>query len=263
MNTVKLILTDLDDTLLTDEKVISRRSIEAFEACRKAGIETGFATARSEVPVAPYVKVLRPRVQVLNSGGLVLVDGKVISKTMLTAEATSGLLGRIAQLDGVTDICVETDEGYYCNQKDIFKFGSDYSHSRFNAFKEPFLLESYKLTIHMEGNEDALFALAGEYEECQSFSYAAQGWCCIQPKGVSKGNGARIAADYLGIPLSEVAAFGDDVTDLELLRDAGIGVAMENAIPSVADAAAYHTLSNQADGVAYFIENHILRKQSC
>ena len=43
---------------------------------------------------------------------------------------------------------------------------------------------------------------------------------------------------------------------------AGVGVAMENAIPAVAKAAAYHTLSNQADGVAYFIENHILQRQS-
>lgn len=261
MNTVKMILTDLDDTLLTDEKQISPRSREVFAICQEAGIVTGFATARSEIPAAPYAKVLRPRVQVLNSGGLVIVDEELVSRTLLPSAVTAELLLQIQELETVTDICVETTGAYYCNQKDIFRFGTDYSHSSFCDFSEPFQKEAYKITLSTKDSE-AVFAIAGKYEECHSFSYAAPGWCCIQPKGVSKGNGAKLAADYLGIPLSNVAAFGDDVTDIDLLRSAGVGVAMENAIPAVAKAAAYHTLSNQADGVAYFIENHILQRQS-
>ncbi|HOO28442.1 MAG TPA: HAD family hydrolase [Lachnospiraceae bacterium] len=257
MKEVKLLLTDLDDTLLTDEKQITKRTLKAFADLKKSGILTGIATARSEIPAAPYVSALKPEVLILNSGGLVIVNGKTVSKTLLNGKVTAQVLSLVCREDSVMDICAETEDGYYCNQKDIFKFGADYSHAKFHDFIKPFEKEIYKLTIHSKSPEN-LQAITEQFPECRFFCYAASGWCCIQPEGVCKGKGAEIAAAHLGIPFSRVAAFGDDITDLELLRDAGCGVAMANAIPVIEKAARYHTGSNEEDGVAQFIEDYIL-----
>ncbi len=258
MHEIKMILTDLDDTLLTDDKQISERNRSILTECVKAGIKIGFATARSEIPASPYIDILKPKVLILNSGGLVIVDEKVIKRQLLSEETVASLLSELIMESSIQDICVEAQDGYYCNQKDIFKFGSDYSHSAFCDFKSPFRKQAYKLTIQTT-NTDALFSIAEKYPECQAYSYAASGWCCILPTGVCKGEGVKLVAEYLNIPLAQVVAFGDDITDLEMLRDAGIGVAMENAIPIIAQTAAYHTLSNESDGVADFIEKNILR----
>ena len=61
-----------------------------------------------------------------------------------------------------------------------------------------------------------------------------------------------------GIPREEIMAFGDGNNDLKMLKEVGTGVAMENAIPSVKEAADYVTLSNDEEGVAKFIEKYML-----
>ena len=62
----------------------------------------------------------------------------------------------------------------------------------------------------------------------------------------------------LNIPLDKVAAFGDDLNDLEMLRVCGSGVAVANAVQNVKEAADYVTLSNDQDGVAVWLERNLI-----
>ena len=62
---------------------------------------------------------------------------------------------------------------------------------------------------------------------------------------------------HLGLDLSEVVAFGDDYNDLEMLQEAGCGVAMANAVGEISASADQHTLSNEDDGVAWWLEKHL------
>jgi hypothetical protein len=65
-------------------------------------------------------------------------------------------------------------------------------------------------------------------------------------------------ADTLGIKPEEVMTLGDQENDIAMIEYAGMGVAMENAIPSVKDVANFVTKSNLEDGVAYAIEKFVL-----
>lgn len=67
-------------------------------------------------------------------------------------------------------------------------------------------------------------------------------------------------AKDLGIQQAEVMAIGDEENDLPMIQYAGIGVAMDNAVPIVKEAATIVTASNEADGVALAIENYVLNK---
>jgi hydroxymethylpyrimidine pyrophosphatase-like HAD family hydrolase len=66
-------------------------------------------------------------------------------------------------------------------------------------------------------------------------------------------------AQDLGIKQEEVMAIGDEENDLPMIRYAGIGVAMANAVPIIKEAADVVTLSNQEDGVAAVIEEYVLK----
>jgi len=68
-----------------------------------------------------------------------------------------------------------------------------------------------------------------------------------------KGNALKLLCAHAGIDISQTAAFGDGGNDITLIREAGLGVAMSNAIPELKAAANYITLSNEEDGVAYVI----------
>ena len=76
--------------------------------------------------------------------------------------------------------------------------------------------------------------------------------------GVNKGKAMIELGKVLGIPREEIMAFGDGNNDLKMLKEVGTGVAMENAIPSLKEAADYVTLSNDEEGVAKFIEKYVL-----
>lgn len=72
----------------------------------------------------------------------------------------------------------------------------------------------------------------------------------VTPKGANKANGCIMLMDYLGIEHRNSIAFGDNFNDIEMLRMAGIGIAVENAHPQVKENASQTTLSNLNNGVA-------------
>ena len=75
----------------------------------------------------------------------------------------------------------------------------------------------------------------------------------ISHKDAGKHSGLRFIREYLHLDRTETAAFGDGDNDIDLLKEAGIGIAMENASPKCKDAAAYITKHHDKDGVAYGI----------
>lgn len=80
----------------------------------------------------------------------------------------------------------------------------------------------------------------------------------IMPKGLSKGRALVEAANLLDIPVEDTIAFGDEMNDISMIKAAGVGVAMANAVDPVKSVADYITKSNDEDGIAYFLEKHIL-----
>jgi Cof subfamily protein (haloacid dehalogenase superfamily) len=77
-------------------------------------------------------------------------------------------------------------------------------------------------------------------------------------KRVNKGTGVKSLADVLGIKPEEIMTIGDQENDIAMIEYAGVGVAMDNAIPSVKEVANFVTKSNLEDGVAYAIEKFVL-----
>ncbi|HEY8489239.1 MAG TPA: HAD-IIB family hydrolase, partial [Thermaerobacter sp.] len=81
----------------------------------------------------------------------------------------------------------------------------------------------------------------------------------LLPPGIHKAAGLERLAAHLGIPREQVVAVGDNDNDCEMLRWAGLGVAMGNAHPDVKAVADYVTATNGEDGVARLIEEVLLR----
>ena len=84
------------------------------------------------------------------------------------------------------------------------------------------------------------------------------GGLVVTPGNVSKGNAVKSMASYFGINTENIVSFGDDTSDFSMLRVSGIGVAMKNAVYEVKSVADYITDSYNQDGVAKWIEKHIL-----
>ena len=81
----------------------------------------------------------------------------------------------------------------------------------------------------------------------------------FMPKGVTKAYGISLLAKDLGLEPAEIMAIGDEENDLPMIEYAGLGVAMENAVPAVKESADYITSSNVENGVAKVIQKICFR----
>jgi len=110
---------------------------------------------------------------------------------------------------------------------------------------------------HCDYNADQLLAVARRLvpPEVASITQAGLGYIEICPPGVDKATGLAVVAEALGVDRHDVLVFGDMPNDLPMFRWAGFArVAVANAHPTVRETADEITLSNDADGVAVYLD---------
>jgi HAD-superfamily hydrolase, subfamily IIB len=247
----RLLVFDLDGTLLNSTKQISPRNRKAIENCRGRGILIGVATARSEATSAVYVNSIRPDLLISNSGALVRLHGDVIYRCGFTADETAALVrAGVAEGRGITVDCEDTT---YANRVIRFFNEPGITQTDFRDFSR----SSFKICI--EGT-DAAFAArtAALIEDCSWLAFSDCDWFKFSKRSVSKGDALKRAADLTGISPGQMIAFGDDFVDIEMLDFCGVGVAMQNADPAVAIHADMIIGGNDTDAIADYIDTYIL-----
>ena len=83
-------------------------------------------------------------------------------------------------------------------------------------------------------------------------------WLTINPKGVNKLETLKLLCKNLKTNTNKVVFFGDGENDLSIMKEVGLGVAMENSVPIIKQTAKERTLSNDEEGVAFFLEKYFL-----
>lgn len=256
MRRIKMIVTDLDDTLLRTDKTISEYSRAVFERCRKEGIVTAVATGRLEVEAQRFIDILHPDIVISNDGALARYNGTIIFKSELEADTTNRLIEAFRNQVGNTDIVVSAEETCYWNSREISD-SPDRPTAEYNDYSIPLDRNVIKIVAEIPDRDTAL-AISEKFPECRVIPYWRINRYSYLKKGTSKINSIRVTAELLGIELADVAAFGDDYNDMEMIKECGIGIAVANAIEQVLKSADFVAGSNQDDGVAAFIEKNFL-----
>lgn len=249
----KMIVLDLDGTLLNSQKKISGGNLAALGNARENGAFIAFATARSAGAMREYIAAVQPDILISNGGALVERNGEVLFKRQLSADSVRHIIKRCLELSaGKCEVTADTDRGYYHNHK----AGSGLAkliipdNAQYSDFSD-FDLPAYKVTVEVERKADAR-SIADEIPRCGMMTFRGEIWRRFAHVEATKHHALRSLCRELSIEPKEVLAFGDDHSDLKMLRLC-TGVAMGNAIPEVRAAMGYVTDSNDNDGVAKFI----------
>ena len=147
---MKLIITDLDNTLLRSDKSISEYTAKAFERIRAKGYLVAFATARG-CAMSRFVDTIKPDIIVSNGGATISVNGEVIYRNLLSEKDVETIIAMCYEFtDGKALITVENDDGYYCNfvPNDLDR-RSVFTYSDFRDFRAP----AYKVSPELEKDE--------------------------------------------------------------------------------------------------------------
>lgn len=253
----KLLLFDLDGTLLQSDKTISNRTLNALKACRDKGILIGVSTSRSEQNSMTFLKELMPDILISSGGALVKKGTEYIDTAEFSKDATSNMIETARAVCGQDcEITIDTVDAHYWNYKiDPKKLDQSWGDSIYTDFAD-FSECALKMCVEIFDDEKAK-ELKNKLEECDCIRFSDGYWYKFTKKNVTKENAIMKISDACGIDIKSIVAFGDDYADIGMLELCGLGVAMGNAIDTVKDRASVVIGSNDEDGIAVFIEEHL------
>ena len=253
---IKLVVTDLDSTLLRHDKTISAYTADVFRRMRERGILLAFATARDYRFVTEFLMPMNgvePDVLIAGNGALAQNKDRVLYKRMIPHEIINALKSRFESI-----ICVSTEDFYY--------FSGDSSSHHWSIGKKSTVLTDCSVSIkndayHIEGKarSDPKLLIEG-YPDLRIVVYSDSNTATVVHHQASKLNALIAVADALNIDKREIAVFGDDFSDVEMLMYYDYSVAVANAIDECKAAAKYACGSNEEDGVACWIEENVLNR---
>lgn len=251
----KLILLDLDETLLHSDKTISDYSAQIFEQCRQRGILVGFCTSRGKPNIIPFEKKINPDICICNGGAVIYRNGNLLHAVSFSIEETRALLKTAGTVCGSgCEITVDTiDRIFWNRQKDK---STDYAdNSIYDDFRN-FVQPAMKICVQTDDPEKAK-EIAQSVPACDFLPFSDIPWYKFSPASATKESAILILCQNLGIFPQEILAFGDDFNDIGMLKLCGKGIAMGNAIPQVKATADDITKTNNEDGAAWYVEKEI------
>jgi Cof subfamily protein (haloacid dehalogenase superfamily) len=265
-NPIRLVITDLDGTLLNSRGEVSAANETAVRQVIAKGVPVVIATGKTRYSAAKIIGRLGLQTPGVFIQGLVVCepDGGVRHQQHLAMDI----------VETAVAFCQEQDISLfaYCHDRLLTLTDSDHRHELHERYHEPLAevlstLPSWaeaginKLLMHCHGPafpaelRQQLAALIGERAALvQALPTSLE----ILPLGTSKGAGVAWLLADLAIDPQQVMAMGDAENDIEMLQLVGMGVAMGNAVPRLKAVADYVVSSNDEDGVAEAITRFVL-----
>ena len=267
MNRPKLILTDLDGTLLRDDKSVSPANLSALERAADTGCQVVLATGRSYATLPEELRALPFLRYFIVMNGAKVWDretDRVLYRAEIDPDTAERLLDLLDPMDLSVD-CYQNDRGYidrkYYDHLDyyvldpVFRQHNRRSRTPVSDFRGVIragggAVQKFQCFFpHPEQIPDTVRQLQRQFPQLE-FSSSLPGNLEINIASATKGAALAFLCRVLRVPPAQTVAFGDGTNDLTMLRQAGIGVAMANAAPEVLAAADLTAPSNREDGVA-------------
>jgi Cof subfamily protein (haloacid dehalogenase superfamily) len=276
----RMVAIDLDGTLLRRDGTMGVRTRRALRTAVGRGITVAICTGRRFRTTLPILAELQLAVPVIVHGGQLIKDAgthETLHHNYLTQELSLGAV-KFLKAHGVTpivyvDLFTEGIDIYLDNERDGHPFHLKYleqnrSHCHFvgdvtnvfcpqtihvGALADRASLERLDARLEREFGPSIRHLVMNNTNNDGAFLE-------IMTPGNSKWRALSVLIEKAGLTPEQVICIGDEINDLEMITHAGLGVAMGNAIPAVKAVAAHVTRSNEEDGVAYVVEQFLLKE---
>lgn len=253
----KLLLFDLDGTLLKSDKTVSKRTLSVLNRCREKGILIGVCTSRSEQNTLAYLNELTPDILISSGGALIKYKTEYVYRAVFSQKETRSMIDAARRICGNDcEITIDTTDAHYWNYKTApEKSDKNWGNSIYTDFSD---FKECSLKMCVEIFEQAKAAkLAEILSDCDCIRFSDGYWYKFTKKNATKENAIEKIAKICGFKTDSIIAFGDDYADIGMLELCGTGVAMGNAIDDVKAKADIVIGSNDKDGIADFIEKYL------
>lgn len=261
LSKIKMVVTDMDGTLLNSKHEVSDRFFRAFEKLKAKNIVFVAASGRQYHSIAnKLAPIVNDITIVAENGGFAKYRENELFSIPLNSKAKENALTIIAEIKGAYPVLCTKSNAYIATNVQKFEPILKEYYSSFDKITnlKDFKEEVLKIAIyHFNGSEAHIYPYVQHLESHLKIKVSGANWLDISENEANKGNAITHIQQLHGITPAETLAFGDYNNDLEMLAQAKYSFAMENAHPNVMKAANYNTLSNDNFGVEYILEQLI------
>ena len=266
---------DMDGTLLNSNGVISKENEVALKKLKQLGLEVIIATGRVDLMVKSFIKQLDLK------GPVISCNGGLVRNTETGEVIYSKIMDKISVKKIIT-YCINYNVDYIIYAADIVYYnknnplGKKYENLNKVLSKDSQLpmkyidnkiienindIDALKILLVCENHEEVTL-LQKYFLKYGNLTVVSSAECLldIMASNISKGNALQILSRKLEVDLSKVIVFGDNYNDMEMFKCSGMPIAMENAVEDIKLRAKYITKSNNESGIAYAINNYILKE---
>ena len=264
---VKLVVSDMDGTLLNEAGQVSPQFFELHKQLKKHNVHFIAASGRQYYSIIDKLDRIKNEITVIaENGGIAKYGDKILLTKSLPKKIVKELILKIRGIDDAYIVLCGMKSGYVESKKEEFLSVFSEYYKKYELVDD--LLdqvdndEFFKIAVYsFNGSERTTYpSFDKEYDDFKA-KVSAHNWLDIMGSDTNKGGALQHIQDLLNITSEETLVFGDYNNDLEMMGLAHFSYAMENAHPNVLAAASYHTKSNEALGVEHVLEQLINAKE--
>lgn len=273
MKNIKLCIFDLDGTLLNSNKEITERTLNSIKKLRECGINYTIATGRIDMLARKYQRQIQSNLPIISCNGSLIRDmnNKVHYMKTLDFKTVECIFHFFNSLNidflfYSENLILATKnnprreflENYNTTAREEDKCEIEILNDNIEKYSDTKFLKSL---AYIQNRKKLLETQVLLTENFKNLSIVSSDYKLldIMPPKITKGSGVQNLCNILNISKDEVCVFGDNFNDLEMIEFAGTSIAPSNAEENIKNISTYVTKSNDEDGVAFAIEEFILK----
>ncbi|MBC1633563.1 HAD family phosphatase [Listeria welshimeri] len=276
--TTQAIILDIDGTLLNDDKKISPETKKALITAQQNGVKLILASGRPTTGMHLYAEQLEMEKYhglLVSYNGAKVVDcqtkEELFNQTLTIAEGKA-VLEHMKQFE--VKVMIDKDDYMYVNN--VYDCYIPYKDEEINIIQYESRGGNFKLCekedlaafldyrinkILTAGDPDYMQknyqAMMAPFKNTLNCVFTADFYFEFTAKNIDKAKALDTVLTPMGIHAENIIAFGDGHNDITMVKYAGTGIAMDNAVPELKAVANSITLSNNKDGIAHVLNNFI------
>ena len=259
---VKLVVSDMDGTLLNNKSEVSQRFLDQFKELKKKNIQFVAASGRQYQSILRKLHAIKDDISIIaENGGMMKHDNKEHVLLTLTPENVVKAVETLRKLDnayivlcGRKQAYIETSDPDFITKFSNYYYDYEIVEDLTKVSEDDFL----KIAVyHFESTEKHILPFIDELQNSMQAIVSGENWLDISHADSNKAYALNLLQKQLGITKEETMVFGDYNNDLQMLELAHFSYAMENAHEDVKKTARFKTKSNSEEGVESILEQLI------
>lgn len=262
---IRLVIADVDGTLVTNEKLLTARAVEAVQRLKSAGITFSITSGRPPLGMKMLIDPLglTEPIAAFNGGVFVHPDLSVMTQSFIPADMAAKVIDAIE--GHRLDCWVYTDREWLVRDTNAPHVAREQWTVKFPPTVVPEFSSHLDRVAKVVGISDDYAAVAGCEADVQracgnnvSAARSQPYYLDVTHPDANKGHVVEVLSQALSIPPEQIATIGDMPNDVLMFKKSGLSIAMGNASPEVQRQARCVTASNEEEGFAKAIEAFIL-----